>query len=127
MPENGPVIMDDSAWNMVPSGALLQGLQGFAAFVFGLTLFMITLTIFVNTMLIPKAAEELEKQARAEFPELWQEYQTRLDIGQNLAMRPDLMQELGNLLLEKRAQKALSTDSSTATSSESSSESNKEE
>jgi protein-S-isoprenylcysteine O-methyltransferase Ste14 len=117
--ESGTVIIDDSTWNMVPSGALLQGLQGFAAFVFGLTLFMITLTIFVNTMIIPKAAEELEKQTRAEFPDLWQEYQARLDMGQNLAMRPDLMQELGNRLLEKRAQKAMGQDSSASTSGES--------
>ena len=46
-------------------------------------------------IIIPKAAEELEQKARTEYPDLWAETEAKLDEGQVLAMRPDLIQDLG--------------------------------
>jgi len=54
------------------------------------------IAILFSTFIIPAAAEQLEKQARELDPGMWQEYEQKLEPGETLAMRPDLMQELGN-------------------------------
>lgn len=49
-------------------------------------------------VLVPKAAEQLEEETRALRPDLWEEYQRKLGPGETLVSRPDLLQELGNLM-----------------------------
>jgi hypothetical protein len=46
-------------------------------------------------VIVPAAAKELEKECLELAPDLWKEYQTKLEPGQTMAQRPDLMQELG--------------------------------
>lgn len=46
------------------------------------------------------AAEELEQKARKEYPEYWAECEAKLEEGEVLAMRPDLIQELGRQVQE---------------------------
>ena len=58
------------------------------------------LIILLANIIIPKAAEQLEAKAKAEYPDLWQEYEAQLQPDEVLAMRPDLMQELGNKVQE---------------------------
>jgi hypothetical protein len=53
------------------------------------------------TYLIPQAAKQLEAQAKEVDPELWREYQRKMEPGESLVMRPDLMQELGVKVREK--------------------------
>lgn len=57
-----------------------------------------------------KAAEQLEKETKELRPDLWDEYQAKLGEGETMATRPDLLQELGNimqpLLVEKEARMA---------------------
>lgn len=52
----------------------------------------------LGAVIIPAAAKELEKECLELAPELWDEYQAKLDEGQTMAQRPDLMQELGQRL-----------------------------
>lgn len=61
---------------------------------------LITLGIlyFFANVIIPQAVVELEKQLREKDPELWQEYEAKLQPGETLATRPDLIQELGTKL-----------------------------
>jgi hypothetical protein len=54
------------------------------------------LAFLLSTFIIPMAAKQIEIQAKELDPALWQEYQSKLEPGEVLAMRPDLMQELGN-------------------------------
>lgn len=57
--------------------------------------------LIFSTFVIPKAAEQLENQARDLDPELWDEYQAKLGPNEILAMRPELMQELGDKVRAK--------------------------
>eukprot|EP00543_Licmophora_paradoxa_P006011 CAMPEP_0202458616 /NCGR_PEP_ID=MMETSP1360-20130828/26494_1 /ASSEMBLY_ACC=CAM_ASM_000848 /TAXON_ID=515479 /ORGANISM="Licmophora paradoxa, Strain CCMP2313" /LENGTH=185 /DNA_ID=CAMNT_0049079239 /DNA_START=16 /DNA_END=573 /DNA_ORIENTATION=- len=54
------------------------------------------LTYLSASFLIPKAAEQLEEQCKQLDPALWAEYEAKLQPGEVMAMRPDLLQELGN-------------------------------
>jgi hypothetical protein len=67
---------------------VLIGVGGIVVVLFGVT-------ILLSSWVIPKAAEQIELQAKELDPALWQEYASRLEPGEVLAMRPDLMQELG--------------------------------
>lgn len=53
------------------------------------------LTYVTAALIIPAAAKELEKECLELAPDLWREYQTKLEPGETMAQRPDLMQELG--------------------------------
>lgn len=59
------------------------------------------LTLVMANIIIPKAAEELEAKAKREYPELWADTQAKLEEGEILAMRPDLIQDLGRLVQER--------------------------
>ena len=50
------------------------------------------------SVLIPAAAKELEKECLELAPDLWEEYQAKLEPGQTIDQRPELMQELGTKL-----------------------------
>jgi hypothetical protein len=56
------------------------------------------LTTLMGSMVIPAVAKELEKECRELAPELWDKYQAKLEPGQTIAERPELMQELGATL-----------------------------
>ena len=54
--------------------------------------------IFFATSVIPQAAQDIERKAKEDYPELWNEYQARLRDGETLASRPELIQELGSVI-----------------------------
>ena len=56
------------------------------------------ITLVTASILIPAAAKELEKECLELAPELWDEYQAKLEPGQTIDKRPELMQELGEKL-----------------------------
>ena len=62
---------------------------------------LVGIATFFSAVIIPQAAEELEKQVKETYPELWEEYKDKLEPGETLSMRPDIMQELGNQLQRK--------------------------
>ena len=53
------------------------------------------LTYMTASVIIPAAAKELETECKELAPELWEQYQAKLEPGQTMGQRPDLMQELG--------------------------------
>lgn len=71
-------------------------LRNIASVVLGLGAIVALFIIVFSTVIIPKAAEQLELQVREQYPELWQEYASQLKEGETLVMRPDLMQSLGD-------------------------------
>lgn len=44
------------------------------------------------------AAAELEKDTKRLRPGLWEEYEAKLEEGETMVNRPDLLQELGNIM-----------------------------
>lgn len=75
-----------------------SGLQNIAVGVVAVLFLIAGLTVLTATVLVPKAAEQLEEETRALRPELWEEFQRRLAPGETLVQRPDLLQELGNIM-----------------------------
>jgi len=53
------------------------------------------LTYLIASIVIPAAAKELEKECKELNPELWEEYLAKLEPGETMDRRPELMQELG--------------------------------
>jgi hypothetical protein len=76
--------------------ALGEGLRTVAIGVTVVIFFFAGLAYLTAAILIPKAAEQLEIEAKELAPDLWQEYQAKLGPGESMATRPDLLQELGN-------------------------------
>lgn len=83
------------------------------------------LTYLIASLVIPAAAKELEKECKELNPALWDEYIDKLEPGETMDRRPDLMQELGAKLQPLLDQKIAKmnegtysppTDSSDATS-----------
>mmetsp|Transcript_38330 Transcript_38330/g.89143 ORF Transcript_38330/g.89143 Transcript_38330/m.89143 type:complete len:133 (-) Transcript_38330:156-554(-) len=56
------------------------------------------LTFLTASVVVPAAARELEKECLELAPDLWREYQTKLEPGETIDQRPDLMQEVGQKL-----------------------------
>lgn len=66
------------------------------------------ISYILAAFIIPKAAEQVEREAKELAPELWDEYQAKLGEGETMATRPDLLQELGNKiqpLIEQKMQR----------------------
>ena len=56
--------------------------------------------VFVNgTFLIPAATEQLQKDTQRLRPGLWEEYEAKLLEGESMGSRPDLLQELGDIMV----------------------------
>mmetsp|Transcript_5018 Transcript_5018/g.11334 ORF Transcript_5018/g.11334 Transcript_5018/m.11334 type:complete len:142 (+) Transcript_5018:366-791(+) len=64
------------------------------AIVFGLT----ALAYLTAAVIVPQAAAELEKDTKRLRPGLWEEYEAKLEEGETMVNRPDLLQELGNIM-----------------------------
>lgn len=82
----------------VDTDSLLSGLRTFFAVLTGLIFGAFGLTYFVAAFIVPKAAEQLEKDTRRLRPGLWEEYEAKLEPGQTMATRPDILQELGEVM-----------------------------
>ena len=79
----------------VDTDSLLSGLRTFFGVLTALVFGAFGLTYFVAAFIVPKAAEQLEADTRRLRPGLWEEYETKLEAGQTMATRPDILQELG--------------------------------
>ena len=75
-------------------GALRTFFVVITAAVFGLS----ALVYLTAAFIVPKAAEQLERDTKRLRPGLWEEYTAKLEDGQTMANRPDLLQELGNIM-----------------------------
>lgn len=75
---------------------VVAGLQSVASLVGGIVLFTLALAVLVSVFIVPAAAKELESNVKTQYPDLWREYQAKLEPGEDFTTRPDLMQELGN-------------------------------
>ena len=82
----------------VDTDSLLSGVRTFFAVLTALAFGLFGLTYFVAAFIVPKAAEQLEADTKRLRPGLWEEYEAKLEPGQTMATRPDILQELGDVM-----------------------------
>jgi hypothetical protein len=92
-----------AASSTLPSGLICEGgvldiVRNIAIAITAVAILFAGITLLTASVLIPAAAKELEKECLELSPELWAEYQAKLDPGQTIDQRPELMQELGTKL-----------------------------
>ena len=96
--------MDPAAFTPSDAAALAEqidqvfigGLRSIAIGIIGVLALLVGISFFFANVVIPQAAQQLELQVKEKYPDLWREYEAKLEPGEVLAMRPDLIQELGN-------------------------------
>lgn len=89
--------MDSFASSSLVTSNLLGIATDIAFGIVGIFSFLAGLAFLSANWLIPQAARQLEDNCRKDFPDLWSEYEAKLEPGESLVNRPDLIQELGNL------------------------------
>lgn len=77
-----------------PLSALRTFFIVLTAAIFGIT----AIAYLTAAFLVPRAAEQLERDTKRLKPGLWEEYEAKLGDGETMANRPDLLQELGNIM-----------------------------
>eukprot|EP00563_Minutocellus_polymorphus_P018163 CAMPEP_0197726506 /NCGR_PEP_ID=MMETSP1434-20131217/16128_1 /TAXON_ID=265543 /ORGANISM="Minutocellus polymorphus, Strain CCMP3303" /LENGTH=215 /DNA_ID=CAMNT_0043312467 /DNA_START=69 /DNA_END=716 /DNA_ORIENTATION=+ len=82
----------------VDTDSLLSGLRTFFAVLSALVFGLFGITYIVAAFIVPKAAEQLEADTKRLRPGLWEEYEAKLEPGQTMATRPDILQELGEVM-----------------------------
>lgn len=91
--------ISSSAFLMSDEGSLISQaggiLRNILVAVTAVAFLLAGITFIYASYIIPEAAKQLEKETKELAPELWTEYQAKLGEGEVLAMRPELMQELG--------------------------------
>lgn len=81
----------------IADGGALDIAQKIALGITAMLFLLAGFTYLYASFVVHAVAEELENECK-EFPELWQEYEDKLEKGETMAARPDLMQELGMLI-----------------------------
>jgi hypothetical protein len=79
-------------------GGALDILRTIAIAITAVVFLLAGITLVTASVVMPAAAKELEKECLELSPELWAEYQAKLDPRQTIDQRPELMQEIGEKL-----------------------------
>jgi hypothetical protein len=90
---------------MQQGGGIMETVTSVLRAITGVVFLLAGLTYVTAAVLIPQAAKQLENQTKELDPDLWDEYQAKLEPGQTLDQRPDLMQELGDIMQKKLSDK----------------------
>lgn len=78
-----------SSISLAAGDSLASGIQTFFLAIGGIVAAFLLLSVVVATFLVPAAARELETNVRNQYPDLWREYEAKLEPGEDLTMRPD--------------------------------------
>jgi hypothetical protein len=80
-----------------------EGVKNIAFGVTAVVFLFAGLTYIAAAVLVPAGAQQLEIECTAIIPDTWNEYLGKLEEGQEMKNRPDLMFELGLLLNKSKA------------------------
>ena len=92
------ITLSDEAGAIAEANSGLQGMRTFFTIITVLVVGLAGLTYATAAFIVPKAAERLEKDTKRLRPGLWEEYEAKLVEGATMANRPDLLEELGNIM-----------------------------
>lgn len=98
--QNIPSTASLSSSTLVVSSAV-EIIQTIAIVLGSIIALLFVLSLLTAKFLLPQAAKQLEEQTRDKYPDLWQEALSRLEPGETLESRPDLIQEYGNKLQDR--------------------------
>lgn len=87
--------MSTSSLWLADTSAIIDMLRTIAVGITALVFFLAGLALLMVYIIGPAAAKGFEKECKELSPELWMEYQAKLEPGETIATRPDLVQELG--------------------------------
>eukprot|EP00977_Amphora_coffeiformis_P014484 scaffold4060_cov190-Amphora_coffeaeformis.AAC.18 len=91
-----------SSSSLYLSNDVVDILKNFGLVVGVLVIVLVGFLTLFSTVIIPQAAEQLETQAKRDFPDLWDDIAaTNLQPGEQLVQRPDIMQKLGTAVRER--------------------------
>lgn len=90
----------NEAADIAGANAALEGVRTFFTVIAALVFGFFGLTFITAAFIVPKAAQQLETDTKRLRPGLWEEYEAKLnkEAGETMATRPDLLQELGNIM-----------------------------
>jgi len=92
------LLLTDDAAAIASANASLELLRNVFIGIGGIVVFLIAFTFITATFVVPAAAKSLEEDTRRLRPGLWEEYEAKLNEGETMAQRPDLLQELGKIM-----------------------------
>ena len=92
------IVLSDEVDAITEANSGLQGMRTFFVIITALVFGFAGLTYATAAFIVPKATDRLEKDTKRLRPGLWDEYEAKLVEGETMANRPDLLQELGNLM-----------------------------
>ena len=92
------IILSAEVDDIAGANAALGGLRTFFAVITAVVFGFAGLTYVTAAFIVPKAAEQLENDTKRLRPGLWEEFEAKLGEGETMASRPDLLQELGNIM-----------------------------
>jgi len=94
-----PSAQTEAILEALPStNSILETLSSIASAVGGLLLLFTVITFITVTYVVPQAAKQLEENTKRLRPGLWEEYEAKLKPGETMDQRPDLLQQLGNIM-----------------------------
>lgn len=92
------IILSEDAEAIANANSSLQGVRTFFTVIVALVVAFAGLTYVTAAYIVPKAAERLEYDTKRLRAGLWEEYEAKLLEGETMATRPDLLQELGDIM-----------------------------
>uniref|UniRef100_A0A7S1ZHW6 Uncharacterized protein n=1 Tax=Trieres chinensis TaxID=1514140 RepID=A0A7S1ZHW6_TRICV len=92
------ILLGDEAEAIAAANASLEGVRTFFAVVAAIVFGLVGFAYFTAAVIVPKAAAQLEQDTKRLRPGLWEEYEAKLEEGQTMATRPDLLQQLGDIM-----------------------------
>ena len=92
------LIINDDVESIAQANSALGAVSTFFIVVTAILFAGVGLTYFVASVIVPQAAKQLEQDTKRLRPGLWEEYEAKLGEGQTMEQRPDLLQELGNIM-----------------------------
>lgn len=92
------IILSEDVQAVAAAESALAGVRTFFIAITAVAFAFAGFTYVVAAFIVPKAAKRLEEDTKRIRPGLWEEYESKLELGQTMDMRPDLLQELGNIM-----------------------------
>jgi len=92
------LVLSDDAQAVAQANSALEGVRTFFIIITAVVFGLAGLTFVTAAFIVPQAASRLEEDTKRIKPGLWEEYEAKLLEGETMAQRPDLLQELGNIM-----------------------------
>lgn len=98
LPDVSSIVLSDESEALAQANSALSAVRTFFFVITAIVFAGVGLTYFVASVIVPQAAKQLEQDTKRLRPGLWEQYVAKLGEGETMEQRPDLLQELGNIM-----------------------------